>query len=110
MIPQKNRLTRSAVTYALKKGHRVSNEYFIIKYIASRGKENRYSVSISLKVFPNSVDRNRMRRRLYEIIRKHESTLPRSFNIIVIVKNAAAALDFERLNKNLIPLLQKIHG
>lgn len=110
MIPQKNRLNRSAVAYALKKGYRLSNEYFIIKYIPSRGKENRYSVSVSLKVLPNAVARNTLRRRLYEILRKAADTVPSVFNIIIILKPPAAPLTFENLKKNLLPLLKKIHG
>ncbi len=110
MIPRNNRLTRSAVTYALKKGHRVSNEYFNIKFIPSRGTENRYSASVSTKVFPNAVDRNRLRRRLYEIIRKSADSIPKPFNIVIIAKNAAAVLDWQKLNKHLIQTLQKIHG
>ncbi len=110
MIPKKNRLKRSSVKYTLKKGQKVSSEFFIIKYLKAKSPENRFSVSVSLKTAPKAVDRNKLRRKIYSIIKKLDLDFPSKLNMVIIVKKSAAELTYEALNEKIKDIIKKIHG
>jgi len=110
MIPKKNRLRRSSVKYTLKKGQKVSNEFFVIKYLRTKCQENRFSVSVSLKTASKAVNRNRLRRRIYNIIKKTNLDFSTKVNMVIIVKKPTAKLTFEELEKKLNDIMKKIHG
>lgn len=110
MIPKKNRLRRSSVKYTLKKGHKISSEFFVIKYLNTKSKENRFSVSVSLKTAAGAVERNKLRRRIYSIIEKLKLDFPTKLNMVIIVKKPAAELTFEELTEKLKDIMKKNHG
>lgn len=80
--------------YLYKNGTSVRSHWVTLKYIANpRRKKSRVSVVISKKVHKSAVGRNRIRRRIYEIMR-HE--LPKftgvyDFAVIVISGEAITA-------------------
>lgn len=57
-----------------------------VKYIANpRRKHSRFAVVISKKVHKSAVGRNRMRRRVYEVIRLNVHRMARPSDVAVIV-------------------------
>jgi len=52
----------------------------------------RCAVVVSKKISKSAVKRNRMRRRLYEIIRKNEQRITASFDIVVTVYDERVAI------------------
>jgi len=53
------------------------------------------------------VVRNRLRRRMREIVRAHEKSIPPGFDVVVVAFPDAKKLDFEGTKSQLEALLQK---
>ena len=62
---------------------------------------NRIGYTVSNKI-GNAVVRNRIRRRLREIYRLHESEFNLGFDIVVVARTRAANADYHRLEKELL--------
>lgn len=72
MISQEYRFHgHGSLNYLHRNGKVVRSSHMMIKYVPnSKRKSPRFSVVVSKKVYKSAVKRNRIRRRLYEIIRR----------------------------------------
>lgn len=86
-----------------KRGRRVWNRTFTIFVTPTRSECPRVGFSITKK-FGTAVERNRMRRRLKEVIRQHRAAIPR-MDIIVMPKRSALTLPFELLTRELLGVM-----
>lgn len=91
MIPVKHRFAgHGSLRYVYKNGQQTRNRYMVVKYVQNpRRKYSRLSVVVSKKTHKSAVGRNRIRRRVYEILR-HELPNFRDgvFDVVVIVLSA----------------------
>lgn len=83
-------------------------------FVAVRVAENshrslyRCAVVVSKKISKSAVKRNRMRRRLYEIVRKNEQNIVASYDIVVTVYDErVATLPASELEDTVLKLLEK---
>lgn len=75
---------------------------------AASGAGYRAAVVVSRKVHKSAVVRNRIRRRVYEILRRHESQITRPFDIVVtIFSEEVASLDAQILEATVVDVLGK---
>lgn len=95
-----------SLRYVYSKGQAVRSRYFTIKTAYNtRRKYPRFAVVISKKVHKSAVGRNRMRRRIYEIIRLEIPRMKSVQDVAVIVLSAEViALPSEELRTQLIAL------
>lgn len=110
MIASANRFHgHSSLRYVYQKGRNIRGSLFAVKYITnSRRDTYRAAVVVSRKVAKSAVVRNRIRRRLYEIIRQHSPRFSEPFDIVVTVySDQAASMDFEKLEEQLTDQLHK---
>ena len=120
MLPKTQRLASNRIEHILKKGkttaqHRQAGgsgkngkSCFIIKYLPNRQTKSRFCVIVSIKVLPKAVERNRLRRQIFEILRTHPE-LPRSPTDIVIIANIhITKLNFKDLTTTILQTLQNI--
>ena len=110
MIAKQNRFHgRNSLNTVYRKGKAVRGEYASLRYASSRRKDYRLAVVVSRKVSKSAVVRNRIRRRIYEIVRLHvkdlAEPLPRDMVLSIFEERAAMATD---LDKTILVLLQKI--
>lgn len=79
----------------------------VIKYIKNpRRNHSRVSVVISKKVHKSAVGRNRIRRRVYEVIRPELATFTSNYDITcIIVSGETLALSPEALQQTIHSLL-----
>ena len=75
-----------SLRYVYKNGHAVRTHLMTLKYVSNpHRKHSRFSVVVSKKVHKGAVGRNRIRRRLYEIIRQELPKIKAPHDVAVIV-------------------------
>lgn len=75
-----------SLRYVSKNATAVRSKWFALKVVPNRfRKHTRIAVVVSRKVHKRAVVRNRIRRRVYEILRGELPKLPRVYDIVVIV-------------------------
>lgn len=87
MLSAKNRFHgHGSLKYLYKNGTAVRSHWMTIKYIANpHRKHTRVGVVISKKVHKSAVGRNRIRRRVYEIIRHEMPLFTGTYDLTVII-------------------------
>lgn len=114
MISKKFRFHgHGALKYVFKNGDQKRGSFFAIKFSRnSRQKNPRVAVIISKKVFKHAVDRNRARRRVYEIVRRTIKTFAKpgeNFDIAIsLYRPEINEISSEDLANQLVPLLRDI--
>ena len=78
------------------------------RYAKNRGPSYRLAVVVSKKVAPHAVTRNRIRRRVFELIRTQGRVENTPIDIVVYVKTSdIAKLDHDLLSKEVTSLTKK---
>lgn len=78
-----------SLRYVYKNGQAVRSRQLTIKYTRNKHrKHSRFAVVVSKKVHKSAVGRNRIRRRVYEIIRHELPKIPHAYDIAVIVTSS----------------------
>jgi ribonuclease P protein component len=100
----------NSIRYVLKKGKVLRGAYFNIRYIKnSRTTKYRASVVVSKKITKSAPKRNRIRRRIYEIIRIHGPQYLENHDFVVIVVNdIVATMPQTELENTIISYLEQI--
>ncbi|MFC2068133.1 ribonuclease P protein component [Chloroflexota bacterium] len=98
-------LTKST-QYALvyNKGNSWTSSLLVMKAIPNGLEKSRYGLSVSRRL-GNAVTRNRVKRRLREILRL--TTLHPGWDIIFIARPKAASADYDNLEKNVKGVLSR---
>lgn len=73
----------------------------------NRGGENRLGLTVGVKV-GKAVTRNRVRRRIKEAYRIHESRLVPGWDIVVVARVKAAFAPYAQLERDLLRLMDKL--
>ena len=113
MISKINRFHgHNSLNPVYKHGQAVSLSQISLKHLPSRpGKDHRLAVVISKKVNKSAVVRNRIRRRIYELLRKKILATPINSDIVVNVYNEqVATMKSSELDKIISGLLVKSLG
>lgn len=99
-----------SLKYAYNNGTRVRNQHLSLQYAFNKRRQTyRAAVVVSKKVNKSAVVRNRIRRRIYEIIRQHEQQLGKPLDIIITVYSEAVAdMPAKQLDELVSSLLSKI--
>lgn len=104
-LSKKNRLSTALFNWVFSSRNKKHSPYFQI--INKPSPTKRFGVVVGKKVFKKAVDRNKMRRRLYEIIRtKLPDTVPAG-SYIVLTKPTAKNISKTELEHNLIRLFSE---
>lgn len=70
MISKTFRLARNDIEWVLKKGSSLTTDLFIVRFLPElKAGNSRFAVIVSTKFAAKAVDRNRVKRRVYEAIR-----------------------------------------
>jgi ribonuclease P protein component len=104
MLPKKNRLTRAQFDHYFKNGRRHHSEICTLIFHASPHFHT--SVVVGKKVYKKAVDRNKLRRRVYALVRTY--LLHKTSVCIVLVKPKVSSIPYTRAKEELITLLKKV--
>jgi len=108
MLSKTQRLTSNRIDYLLRKGKKTGDAFLTLKYLHTPNAISRFCVIVSSKILAKAVERNHLRRQIYEIIRNNQHLLHASFDVIVIARSPLARLGFQQLTATITSLLQNL--
>ena len=107
-FPREARLVqRGAFDAAYRAGTRRSSSHFTVFFRANELPQSRFGFSIK-KAAGGAVVRNRIRRRLREIVRCHRLEIPAGWDMVIHPKSSVARAEFAALTAELLRLLRNI--
>ncbi len=77
------------------------------KSIKNNLSQNRYGLVVSLKIDKRATERNKIRRRLREIIRLHDKNLKQGFDVMILVRESVKELNYKQMEEKLLELFGK---
>lgn len=87
MLSRVNRLSKQKDFEAVfSRGKSRRENFLVMRFLLNRQEESRFGLVVSAKVSKKAVVRNRLRRRLSEIIRSYQGGLKKGFDIVFLVK------------------------
>lgn len=100
MFKKKFRLTRDKEFEKIFKQGKSSYDQFLgIKTVKNELNFNRYGVIVGVKVSKKAVERNKIKRRLREILKKYQEKLQLGYDLAVIVLPKSKQASYEELEK-----------
>ena len=107
MLKKINRLKkRYQVSYVYKYGEHVSGNYIVLYFTTSKTKTMKVGFAVTKKV-GHAVVRNKIRRRLREIVKNQLQNLKQNYNIIVVAKDNITNARFDELANEFNKLIKK---
>ena len=111
MISRQNRFHgHRSLNYVYGKGQAVRGEFLSLRYADNKRDDYRLAVVVSRKVSKSAVVRNRIRRRIYEIVRLHRQESKGNWRqdlVISVFDERIAGMPTEELQANVLKLLAK---
>lgn len=86
-----------------KNGSSYANRNFVMYIVGNQTEKNRLGISVSKKI-GNSVIRHRIKRLVKECYRLHEERFNYGFDIVIIARKSAKAINYLDTTKSLIHL------
>ena len=107
MLKKINRLKkRYQFNYVYKSGEHYSSEHLVLYVSPSKTKSIKVGFAVTRKV-GHAVVRNKIRRRLREIVKIQLPNLKQNYNIIVVAKENVSEASFDKLNLEFNKVLNK---
>lgn len=88
-------------------GNQAANRYLVLYCRPNHLKGNRVGITVGKKL-GKAVTRNRVRRRLREIYRLHESQFLPGYDLVVVARSQAVGASFSQLTKAYLTLADKL--
>ena len=109
MLASKYRFhSRGGVKYTYQKGKTIRTPKFSLVFAPNQRGKQRFAVVISKKVIKSAVGRNRVRRRIYEVIRLNLVEIPESNDYIFIVfSKDLKTMDFTEIERLVLKLAEQ---
>ncbi len=98
MLPKKHRMSQALAHEVFVSGTTTSSPFFLVKVLIGGGFDRALcAVSVSKKIAPSAVDRNRTRRRVYSVLRGQWTRVRPGAVFGIVVKKGGESLPFEKL-------------
>lgn len=110
MLSHRNRFHgHGSLRYLYRHGKSTRGRYIALKYNENeRRVHSRFAVVVSKKIYKSAVKRNRIRRRIYEIIRLHNDRIQRPHDIaLTVLDPQILVLPHDELQESIVCLLEK---
>jgi ribonuclease P protein component len=108
MLPRKYKLKEeNDFKETFKQGKYFQQQFIKIKILKNDLAINRFGFLIGLKISKRAVQRNKIKRRLEEIIRLKLEEMKPGFDIIVMVNPEIKEKDYQAIKENLASLFKK---
>jgi len=108
MLTKTNRLRKEKDFEGLfKKGKSFKNGFLILKIVQNNLKESRFAFIVSQKVSKKAVLRNKVKRRLRDIVRKNMKEIKKGVDVALITLSGIEKQSFIETKKTLDDLFKK---
>lgn len=109
MFKKKKRLKkRKDFERVLKKGKQLRENCLVLRFLSNDLKERRFAFIVSQRVSKKAVARNKLKRRLSEIVREKEERFPQGNDYVFIALKGLEGKSFFELNTIIENLISKI--
>jgi len=109
VLPKKYRLANKLeIEKVFKKGKIINSNFFFIRFYPNDLFFSRLLVIISSKVSSKSVIRNKIRRRISEVVRLNILNDKPGYDLVITAKAASLSLKYDQLKESLIKELNRI--
>jgi ribonuclease P protein component len=96
------------IDFLFEQGVRFSSEFVRCVFLKQETDDLFYVVSVPKKSFPRAVDRNKIKRRLREILKKNESVFKKNgFGWYMIIYTCSSFVEFDLLNQDVSSLFEQ---
>lgn len=88
-------------------GRKIKSESFLIIYLSNNLKLSRFAFIVSAKIDKKAVARNKIKRRLREIVRKNLSRIRKGYDFIVIASPRIKEKSFQEIKDEMEKILSR---
>lgn len=107
MLPKEYRLRKDKDFQSVYwKGKVFQNNFFIVRILKNNQQVSRFGFVVSAKVSKKATERNRLKRRLRELIRLNLNKFETGFDVVIIAKKSALANKTDILKENLFSIFK----
>lgn len=106
MLPKKKRIAKNVFNGVLKAGKSAFSPYMTLRYTATSG-QSRFAAVVPKAVAKKAVERNHIRRRIYESVKSVEKSVIFGYSCVFFAKKEIVSLTFAELEKQVADLLTK---
>jgi len=108
MLKKIHRLTTKEVKRVLGRNRQFATAFFLVKFLVNRQKFSRFSILVSAKLDKRATQRNLIRRRAYEAIRRNWDKLNSTTDAILIAKRQIIGISYAEIEKDILNLFDKL--
>lgn len=108
MLSKQHRLTKdNDFESVFKKGKNLDSEFLFLKLRKNGSEISRFGFILSKKISKNAAVRNKIKRRLREIIRKELGNIKSGFDIVIVAKPKIVGKDYLEIREEVGGLIKK---
>ena len=108
MLPKENRLTKKKdFEGVFKKGKGFNEGFLFLKIEKNNLEKSRFAFIVSKKINKKAVDRNKIKRRLREVVRKSLPRINPGIDGVFVVQRDVKDKEFSEIKKTTIEILKK---
>jgi len=108
VLPNPNRLKKNKdIQRVFEKGKSFKQDFLILKTCPNNLNQTRFAFVVSQKSSKKAVVRNKLKRRIREIVGTNLSEIKKGMDVVVIVLSGLETKDFQETEKTLNKLFQK---
>ncbi|MAG45007.1 ribonuclease P protein component [bacterium] len=108
MFAKKHRLTKQKdFEKVFKTGRLIFGRFLFLKILKNSLKYSRFAFIVSNKISKKAIIRNKIKRRMRAIVKKHFNEIKLEYDIIIIAKSGIETLGYEDLDNAIYSLIRK---
>ncbi len=88
-------------------GNKASARNLLLIYLPSSLSESRFGIVVTRRLDQRAVVRNRVRRKIREVLRLNRSRLKGSFDILIIARRGIESCTFQEIEKQILDLMRR---
>ncbi|MBI2041398.1 MAG: ribonuclease P protein component [Candidatus Nealsonbacteria bacterium] len=108
MLSKENRLKNTKeIELVFKKGKGFKAGFLFLKLVRNDLKTSRFAFVVSKKAVPKATDRNRIKRRLRDIVRRNAARIKAGFDLVIIVQKGIERVKFQKIKEDAEEIFKK---